>query len=125
MKVLNKSSKIIGFGEITILPDESKDIPVEYEKNPILEFYKKKNLISISGEPSVPDKTEEQIAAEKAEAEKQAAEAAEILRQQRLTSLDNATEEQIAALADELGINPAECKDSADVLKKVKAALKK
>lgn len=125
MKVTNKSNKVIGFGEVTILPGKTEEIPVAYEKSPVLDFYKKNNFITVTGKPSAPDKTPEQIAAEKAEAEKKAAEEAEALRQQRLASLEGADEEQVAALAKELGINPAECKDAADVLKKVKAALKK
>lgn len=125
MKVTNKSNKVIGFGEVTILPGKTEEIPVAYEKSPVLDFYKKNNFITVTGKPSTPDKTPEQIAAEKAEAEKKAAEEAEALRQQRLASLEGADEEQVAALAKELGINPAECKDAADVLKKVKAALKK
>ena len=55
----------------------------------------------------------------------QAAEEAEALRQSRLASLEGISEEDLGKLANELGINPAECKDQADVLKKVKAALKK
>ena len=35
------------------------------------------------------------------------------------------TEEELAAVAIEMGVNPAECKDVADIRKKVKAALKK
>lgn len=43
----------------------------------------------------------------------------------RLASLEGISEEALARLANELGINYAKCKDQADVLKKVRAALEK
>jgi len=125
MKVTNKINKIIGFGEVSILPGESKEIPKEYERSPVLEFYKKSNFVSVKGEPSEPEKTAEELAAEQAAAEAKAAAEAEEIRQQRLASLDNISEADLAQLAEEFGINPADCKDQADILKKVKAALKK
>lgn len=125
MKVENKSNKIISFGEVVILPGESKDIPVEYEKNPVIDFYKRSGMIIVSGKPVIPKKTAEQIAIEKKVAEKKAAEEVEILRKQKLASFKDASEEEVAALANELGINPTNCRDTAEVLKKVKAALAK
>ena len=125
MKIENISSKIIGIGEVTVLPGETQDVPVAFERSPILEVYKKANLAKITGKASTPSKTAKEIADEKAEAEKKAAEEAEVLRKARLDSLEGASAEDIGKLAIELGINPAECKDEADVLKKVKAALKK
>lgn len=124
MKFENTSSKIIGLGKVTILPGKTEEIPKEFEKNPILKFYAEKGMAKITGSASKPTKTPEQVAAEKAAAEKKAAEEAEALRQARLASLDGISEEDLGKLATELGINLAECKDQADVLKKVKAALK-
>ena len=60
---------------------------------------------------------------DKAKAEAEAKAAAE--KKAKLDSLKDASDEDVAALAQELGINPAECKDLADVRKKVKAALSK
>lgn len=125
MKFENISKKIIGLGEVTILPGETKDVPKEFEKNPILDFYKKKGMAKITGRTSAPEKTPEQIAKEKEEAEKKAAKEAEELRKARVASLKDITDEDLGKLAIELGINPAECKDQADVLAKVKEALKK
>lgn len=126
MKIDNISNgKIIGIGDVTVLPGEVKDIPKAYETSPVLEVYKRCRVARITGEASAPAKTAEQAAAEKAAAEKKAAEDAETLRQARLASLDGISEEDLGKLANELGINPAECRDQADVLKKVKAALKK
>ena len=121
MKMENISNgKVIGIGEVTILPGEVKEIPAAYEASPILEVYKKMGFARITGKVSAPAKTQEEV-----EAEKKAAADAEELRKARLASLEGISEEGLASLANELGINPAECKDQADVLKKVKAALTK
>ena len=126
MKIENTSSgKIIGIGEVSVLPGETKEVPEAYETSPILEVYRKKGFSKIIGKPKAVHKAEERAAADKAAAEKKAAEEAEALRQSRLASLEGISEEDLGKLANELGINPAECKDQADVLKKVKAALKK
>lgn len=125
MKMENISTgKVIGIGEVTILPGEVKEIPAAYEASPILEVYKKMGFARITGKVSMPAKTQEEVEAEKKAAEKAAADAEE-LRKVRLASLERISEEDLASLANELGINPAECKDQADVLKKVKAALTK
>lgn len=125
MRIENIGSKIIGIGEVTVLPGKTAEIPAAYETSPVLEVYKRLGLAKVSGEAAAPAKTEAEIADEKADAEKKAAEQAEALRQSRLASLDGISEEALGRLANELGINPAACKDQADVLKKVKAALKK
>lgn len=121
MKIKNISEKIIGIGEVTVLPGETRDIPKAYERSPILEVYKKQHFAEIMGKPSSSIDT---AAGDKAKEQKMT-EDAEVLRQARLASLDGITEEALASLANELGVNPAECKDHADVLKKVRAALKK
>lgn len=125
MKLENIGRKIIGIGEVTILPGETKDIPEAYQTSPVLEVYKNCGMARITGEPSVSGKTEEELAREKEEEEKKKAEDAENLRQMRLASLEGISEEDLAKLANELGINYAKCKDQADVLKKVRAALEK
>lgn len=126
MKIENTSSgKIIGIGEVSILPGETKEIPEAYETSPILEVYRRQGFAKIIGKPKAVQKAEEKATANKAAAAKKAAEEAETLRQSRLASLEGISEEDLGKLANELGINPAECKDQADVLKKVKAALKK
>ena len=116
-KVKNMSNKVVNFGEVLILPSEEKEIPVAYERSPILEVYKRLGLIEVTGSETT--KVEEKPA--EVDAEKQAEE----LRQARLASLEGISDEDLCKLAEELEINPAKCKDNADVLKKVKAALKK
>ncbi len=126
MKIENISNgKIIGIGKVTILPGETKEIPEEYETNPVLEVYKKLKMVKIIGTASVSVKTDNEKALAKAEAIAKAAKEAENIRKERLASLNGISEENLAKLANELGINPAECKDQADVLKKVKSALSK
>lgn len=120
MKIENTSSgKIIGIGEVSVLPGETKEIPEAYETSPILEVYRNQGFARITGKPKAFQKEGEKASDEKK------AEEAEALRQSRLASLKGINEEDLGKLANELGINPAECKDQADVLKKVKAALKK
>lgn len=125
MKIENIGGKIIGIGDVTVLPGDTATIPQAFERSPILEVYKNIGMAKISGKPTVEPKSVEESADEKEEDTKDEAEEAEALRKARLASLRGISEEGLASLAKELGINPAECKDQADVLKKVKAALKK
>lgn len=132
VKMTNTSEKVIGVGNVTVLPGETKEVPFAFETSPILEVYKNLGLITLTGKSKAAAKAEAEKKAEEEkatqEAEKAAAEAAakaEAERKAKLESLKDASDEDVAALAKELGINPAECKDQADVRKKVKAALSK
>lgn len=125
MKIRNIGSKIIGIGEETVLPGEVKEVPKAFERSPILEVYKEIGMAEIITDPVIEHVAEPKMnntVTEKDDLEDAAA--AEALRQARLASLKGITDEALGSLAVELGINPAECKDQADVLKKVKAALK-
>lgn len=123
MKIKNISNKIIGIGDVTVLPGESKEVPKPYETSPILAVYKESGMAEISN-PSISGKTAEQQVVEQADKEKKIAQEEETLRQARLASLEGISQEALGTLANELGINPAESKDQSDVLKKVKATLK-
>lgn len=125
IKMTNLSEKVIGVGEATVLPGETKEVPRAFETSPILEVYKNMGLVSLSGKPTATTKAvaEKKAEEDKAKAEAEAKAAAE--KKAKLDSLKDASDEDVAALAQELGINPAECKDLADVRKKVKAALSK
>ena len=125
IKMTNLSEKVIGVGEVTVLPGETKEVPIAYETSPILEVYKNMGLVSLSGKSTAATKAaaEKKAEEDKAKAEAEAKTAAE--KKAKLDSLKDASDEEVAALAQELGINPAECKDLADVRKKVKAALSK
>lgn len=125
IKMTNLSEKVIGVGEVTVLPGETKEVPRAFETSPILEVYKNMGLVSLSGKPTAATKAaaEKKAEEDKAKAEAEAKAAAE--KKAKLDGLKDASDEEVAALAQELGINPAECKDLADVRKKVKAALSK
>lgn len=125
IKMTNLSEKVIGVGEVTVLPGETKEVPVAFETSPILEVYKNMGLVSLSGKTTAASKAaaEKKADEDKAKAEAEAKAAAE--KKEKLDSLKDASDEDVAALAQELGINPADCKDLADVRKKVKAALSK
>jgi len=125
MKIKNIGKKIIGIGDVTVLPGKTEEIPKTFERSPILEIYKKMGIAEISGKPASNKSNTQGKEADKKAAEKKAAEEAEALRQARLASLEGITEEALASLASELGINPADCKDQEDVLEKVKEALEK
>ena len=51
MKIENIGNKIIGIGEVTVLPGETKEIPKAYETSPILEVYKQCGAARIIGTP--------------------------------------------------------------------------
>lgn len=125
IKMTNLSEKVIGVGEVTVLPGETKEVPVAFETSPILEVYKNLGLITLTGKSKAAAKAETEKKAEEEKAAQEAAAKAEAERKAKLESLKDASDEDVAALAKELGINPAECKDQADVRKKVKAALSK
>ncbi|KXB58170.1 hypothetical protein [Lachnoanaerobaculum saburreum] len=116
VKLKNISEKIIGVGDVIILPEETREIPAVFERSPILEIYKEMGLVTMSGKP-----TSEVVVTEMAEAEGMS----DADKKTKLDSLKDASDEDVASLAKELGINPADCKDLADVRKKVKAALSK
>lgn len=125
IKMTNLSEKVIGVGEVTVLPGETKEVPIAFETSPILEVYKNMGLVSLSGKSTAATKAaaEKKAEEDKAKAEAEAKAAAE--KKAKLDGLKDASDEEVAALAQELGINPAECKDLTDVRKKVKAALSK
>ena len=125
IKMTNLSEKVIGVGEVTVLPGETKEVPIAFETSPILEVYKNMGLVSLSGKSTAATKAaaEKKAEEDKAKAEAEAKAAAE--KKAKLDGLKDASDEEVSVLAQELGINPAECKDLADVRKKVKAALSK
>lgn len=136
MELVNISkSKIIGIGGTSVFPGMTIKVPKGFETNPVLKTYKDAGMAIIvedfvvensdnadsSTENSIADKADkddvENSIADKDDAEK--------IRKNRLASLKNISDEDLAKLAEELEINPADCIDSADMLKKVRAALSK
>lgn len=123
MKIKNISKKVIGIGEVVVLPNEEVVVPKAYEKSVILDIYCENELITVLEAGKSGEETEEDEAQDNGEGSSE--NEGEALRQARLASLKGISEEDLGRLANELGINPAECKDAADMLKKVKATLKK
>lgn len=111
-----------------LIPENGRDAPKENvlgpQAGPQTMFMASSADIVIYGGAAGGGKTYALLLEEdKAKAEAEAKAAAE--KKAKLDSLKDASDEDVAALAQELGINPAECKDLADVRKKVKAALSK
>jgi hypothetical protein len=71
MKIRNKYTSTIGFGNLTVLPDTVSELPNGFSANhPVIQFYLTKGWIEVAGEetpapaPS-PDKADETAKAEK------------------------------------------------------------
>ena len=47
-KITNKGSKILHVGSMMLLPDETRELPKEYENNPVLDFFAKRGTICIT-----------------------------------------------------------------------------
>ena len=45
MKVTNKSNKIIGIGDLTLLPGATNTVPAEFEGNPTVAFFVERGLL--------------------------------------------------------------------------------
>ena len=85
MKAYNKSNKVIGIGGLILLPEETKDVPIEYEKSKVLHWYQEQGLVELRDSDAAPSEDElkaamaaaqrEREAAEKAKAEAEAAKA--------------------------------------------------
>lgn len=122
MQLTNISkSKIIGLGEMSILPGQTIDIPKEFEKNSAIEIYKSVGIAIVSGTPTKDDDKDD--AKDKDSTVKK--EDKEALRKKRLASLNGISDEDLAKLAEELEIKSSDCVDTADMLKKVRTALYK
>lgn len=133
MELVNISkSKIIGIGGISVLPGMTVKVPKGFETNPALKMYKDVGLAIIVEDSVVEDSVVENSVVENSDNADSSTENsivdkddAEKIRKNRLASLKNISDEDLAKLAEELEINPADCIDSADMLKKVRAALSK
>lgn len=123
MELVNISkSKIIGIGGISALPGMTVKVPKGFETNPALKMYKDVGLAIIVEDSVVENSDNADSSTENSIVDK---DDAEKIRKNRLASLKNISDEDLAKLAEELEINPADCIDSADMLKKVRAALSK
>lgn len=46
--ITNKGNKILHVGSLMLLPEESHELPKEYENNPVLDFFAKRGTIYIT-----------------------------------------------------------------------------
>ena len=46
--ITNKGNKILHVGSLMLLPEESHELPKEYENNPVLDFFEKRGTICIT-----------------------------------------------------------------------------
>jgi len=119
MKLRNNSNKIVGIGGTTILPEDVAEIPTAFEKNPIIDTYVNMGICTIIEQ--VTEETKEEVKEEVVEEAKDDEEE----KKEKLKALKTMSDEEIGKLANELGINPADCKSQADVKRKITAILKK
>lgn len=46
--ITNKGNKILHVGSLMLLPEESHELPKEYENNPVLDFFAKRGTVCIT-----------------------------------------------------------------------------
>lgn len=63
--ITNKGNKILHVGSLMLLPEESHELPKEYENNPVLDFFAKRGTVCITEDvppqEGVKDSVEENI----------------------------------------------------------------
>lgn len=122
MKIRNISDgKIIGFGEVSVLPNETIEVPNEFVENPSVKLYEKLDFIIILDDGKKAEKIEDVMP--KPIEEEPTEEDSKALREARLASLNVMSDESLANLALELGIGLETCKSKADMKKKIRTAL--
>lgn len=78
MKAYNKSNKVIGIGGLILLPEETKDVPAEYENSKVLCWYREQGLIDLRDGEEAPSEDELKAAMAAAQREREAAEKAKV-----------------------------------------------
>lgn len=66
MFIKNTSKKIIGFGGITVLPDNEIEIPDSFSKNPVVTAYEKLGYVQVLSVKTTPAKKEAKTPSKKA-----------------------------------------------------------
>lgn len=90
MKLENIGSKIIGIGEVTVLPGETKEVPKAYETSPILEVYRRCGTARIIGNPSVVHRNAQSDAEERAASKEKATSKEKVVSKEKATSKEKA-----------------------------------
>lgn len=132
MKIKNISNKIIGLGTMSVLPEETQEVPIQFERHPSLQTYIDMKLFEVvegSKQPVHIEREEiiiehhNEPSIERSEVTEESEDDIKNLRKAQLAALKSMSNEDVGKLAKELGINPASCKDQADVKKKVRSIL--
>jgi len=142
MFVKNTGQKCIGLGDVTILPDETKELPKGYgENHPTVKFYLAKGWLipaeapaaAASKKSALSDEEKAAVEASKLaaqkEAEKAAAEAAKLAAQKEaelkkiLKDVAKMNLDQLRAKAGDLGIEIADSDDGTALVEKITAKL--
>ena len=108
--------KVIGIGNVYVLPGETREVPTAYERSIALDAYEKLGMAKIIGKA----KKEVKVAKPAEDLHNEAIENEE----PEVYDVESMSDEELAEKAIELGINPASCKDEKALRAKVKKQLK-
>ena len=59
--ITNKGNKILHVGSLMLLPEESHELPREYENNPVLDFLAKRGTVCITEDVPPQNGTEDSV----------------------------------------------------------------
>ena len=107
--------KVIGIGDVYVLPGETREVPTAYEKSIALDAYEKLGMAKVIGKAKKEVKEEKHVENPHKVIEDEETEG---------YNVDAMSDEELAEKAIELGINPASCKDVKALRTKVKRMLK-
>ena len=107
--------KVIGIGDVYVLPGETREVPASYEGSIALEVYERLGMAKITGKGKKVAKTDKPVEDPQPAIEEDEAEEVDV---------DAMSDEELAEMAIKLGINPASCKDMKALRTKVKRQMK-
>lgn len=59
--ITNKGNKILHVGSLMLLPEESHELPKEYENNPVLDFFAKRGTVCITEDVPPQNSAEDRV----------------------------------------------------------------
>lgn len=107
--------KVIGIGDVYVLPGETREVPIAYEESIALDAYEKLGMAKVIGK-----------AKKEVKEGKPTEDPHKVIEDEETEgyNVDAMSDEELAEKAIELGINPASCKDVKALRTKVKRMLK-
>lgn len=121
MKLENIGSKIIGIGEVTVLPGETKEVPKAYETSPILEVYRRCGAAKIIGMPSAVYRNARSDAEERAASKEKATSKEKVVSKEKATSKEKAAAKK--KTEDEKAEDEKKATDEAEALRQARLAM--